>query len=54
MGISYSFSFLFFILSLALIPVNPIFGMFMIPKTFAYMTAFTYLIKGVIRPAAAV
>jgi len=53
MGISFVFSFLFFILSLALIPINPKFGMFMIPKTFAYMTAFIYLIKGVIRPAPA-
>jgi len=24
--------------------------MFMIPKTFAYMTAFVYIIKGVIKP----
>ncbi len=51
MGISFGFSFLFFILALALIPINPKFAMFMIPKTFAYMTAFTYLIRGVIRPA---
>lgn len=49
-GISFAFSFLFFALSLALIPVNENFGMFMIPKTFAYMTAFFYLIKGVILP----
>ena len=47
-GIGFVFSFLFFILSLALIPLNQKFGMFMIPKTFAYMTAFFYLIKGVI------
>ena len=49
-GIGFAFSFLFFALSLALIPVNENFGMFMIPKTFAYMTAFFYLIKGVILP----
>jgi peptidoglycan/LPS O-acetylase OafA/YrhL len=50
-GIGLAFSFLFFILSLALIPVNEKLAMFMIPKTFAYMTAFIYLIKGVIIPA---
>jgi hypothetical protein len=49
-GVSFVFSFFFFTLTLGLIPVNPMFGMFMIPKTFAYMTAFTYIIKGVIRP----
>jgi len=47
-GIGFAFSFLFFILSLALIPLNERFAMFMIPKTFAYMVAFFYLIKGVI------
>ncbi len=49
-GIGFAFSFLFFALSLALIPANENFGMFMIPKTFAYMTAFFYLINGVILP----
>ena len=49
-GISLLFSFLFFILTLALLPFNEMFGLFMIPKTFAYMVAFTYLIKGVILP----
>jgi hypothetical protein len=47
-GIGFAFSFLFFILSLGLIPLNERFAMFMIPKTFAYMVAFFYLIKGVI------
>ena len=47
-GAGFAFSFLFFFLSLALIPVNGIFGMFMIPKTFAYMFAFYNLIKGFI------
>ena len=47
-GIGFAFSFLFFILSLALIPLNERFAMFMIPKTFTYMVAFFYLIKGVI------
>jgi hypothetical protein len=47
-GAGFTFSFLFFFLSLALIPVNGIFGMFMIPKTFAYMFAFYHLIKGFI------
>lgn len=46
-GIGFACSFLFFILSLALIPLNEKFGMFMIPKTFAYMLAFIYLIKGI-------
>jgi hypothetical protein len=49
-GVCFVFSFLFFVLTLALIPVKPIFGLFMIPKTFAYMTAFVYIIKDVIRP----
>ncbi len=52
-GVSFVFSFLFFVLTLAFIPVNPLFGLFMIPKTFAYMTAFIYLIKGVILPTPA-
>ena len=47
-GIGFAFSFLFFFLSLALLPINERFAMFMIPKTFAYMFAFFYLIKGVI------
>jgi hypothetical protein len=46
-GIGFACSFLFFILSLALIPLNEKFGMFMIPKTFAYMLAFIYLIKSI-------
>ena len=49
-GVCFVFSFLFFVLTLALIPVKPVFGLFMIPKTFAYMTAFVYIIKDVIRP----
>ena len=51
-GTGFAFSFLFFFLSLALIPVNELFGMFMIPKTFAYMFAFYNLIKGFILPTA--
>jgi len=47
-GISLLFSFLFFILTLALLPYNEMFGLFMIPKTAAYIVAFTYVIKGVI------
>jgi len=49
-GISLLFSFFFFILTLALIPYNEKFGLFMIPKTIAYVVAFIYLIKGVILP----
>lgn len=49
-GIGFAFSFLFFFLSLSLMPINELFGMFMIPKTFAYMFAFYHLIKGVIAP----
>jgi hypothetical protein len=49
-GIGFAFSFLFFFLSLSLMPVNELFGMFMIPKTFAYMFAFYHLINGVIAP----
>ncbi len=51
--ISFAFSFLFFALSLGLLPVNENFAMFMIPKTFAYMTAFVCLIRNVIRPVPA-
>jgi hypothetical protein len=49
-GTGFAFSFLFFFLSLSLMPVNELFGMFMIPKTFAYMFAFYHLITGVIAP----
>lgn len=49
-GISLLFSLAFFILSLALIPYNEKFGLFMIPKTIAYIVAFIYIIKGVILP----
>jgi hypothetical protein len=49
-GIGFAFSFLFFVLFLALVPLSEKFGMFMILKTFAYMLAFFYLIKGVIIP----
>jgi hypothetical protein len=49
-GIGFAFSFLFFFLSLSLMPLNELFGMFMIPKTFAYMFAFYNLINGVIAP----
>jgi hypothetical protein len=49
-GTSLLFSFLFFILTLALLPFNEMFGLFMIPKTVTYMVAFIYLIKGVILP----
>jgi len=44
-------SFAFFALTLSLIPFNVKFSMFMIPKTFAYMTAFYFLIKGFLAPA---
>jgi hypothetical protein len=49
-GIGFAFSFLFFFLSLSLMPINELFGMFMIPKTFAYLFAFFHLITGVIAP----
>jgi hypothetical protein len=45
-GTGFLFSFLFFFLFLALAQTS----IFMILKTFAYMTAFFYLIKGVILP----
>jgi hypothetical protein len=44
------FSFLFFALTLSLRPLNEKFSLFMIPKTFAYMSAFYYLIKGFLAP----
>lgn len=53
-GIGFAFSFLFFSLSLSLLPINERLAMFMIPKTFAYMFAFFYLIKGVIIPTSEV
>jgi len=47
-GIGFTFSFLFFTLFLALMTLNEKAGIFMVLKTFAYMVAFFYLIKGVI------
>lgn len=38
-------SFLFFILTLALLPIDSMFGLFMIPKTLAYMVSFGAIIK---------
>jgi hypothetical protein len=43
-GWGFIFSFLFFVLTLGLIPLNTKFGMFMIPKTFAYMVSFISLV----------
>jgi hypothetical protein len=45
-GIGFAFSFLFFTLFLLLTTFNSEPGIFMILKTFAYMIAFFYLIKG--------
>lgn len=47
-GIGFIFSFLFFTLFLLLTTLNSEPGIFMILKTFAYMLAFFYLIKGFI------
>ena len=47
-GIGFTFSFLFFTLFLLLTTLNSEPGIFMILKTFAYMLAFFYLIKGFI------
>ena len=47
-GISFAFSFLFFTLFIFLNTFNSEPGIFMILKTFAYMTAFFYIIKGFI------
>ena len=47
-GIGFAFSFLFFTLFLLLNTLNSEPGIFMILKTFAYMTAFFYVIKGFI------
>ncbi len=47
-GIGFAFSFLFFTLFLILNTLNSEPGIFMILKTFAYMIAFFYLIKGFI------
>jgi len=41
-------SFLFFILTLVLLPINSAFGMMMIPKTFAYTFALISLNKGLV------
>jgi len=43
-------SFLFFILTLALLPINNKFGMMMIPKTFAYAFSLISLDLGFLRP----
>jgi hypothetical protein len=45
-------SFVCFVLTLALAPFTPKSSVFMIFKTFAYMTAFYFLIKGFLAPAA--
>ena len=47
-GIGFAFSFLFFTLFLFLTTLKSEPGVFMILKTFAYMTAFFYVIKGFI------
>jgi len=44
------FSFLFFVLTRALLLYNQMFGLSMVPKTIAYIVAFIYLIQGVILP----
>ena len=49
-GIGFAFSFLFFTLFLFLTTLNSEPGIFMILKTFAYMIAFFYVIKGFIIP----
>ena len=49
-GIGFAFSFLFFTLFLIVVTLTDTTGFFMILKTFAYMLAFFYLIKGVIIP----
>jgi len=49
-GIGFALSFVFFIITLALIPLSEKFGLLMIPKTVAYVVAFWYVIKGVILP----
>lgn len=42
------FSFVFFILTIVLLPIDTSYGMFMIPKTFAYAFALICLIKGLL------
>lgn len=42
------FSFVFFILTIVLLPIDSSFGMFMIPKTFAYAFALGALIRGLL------
>lgn len=39
-------SFVFYILHLTLYPINNIFGMFMLPKSLAYMAEVYYIVKG--------
>ncbi len=46
-GYSLIFSFLFFLLTLTHLPMSPLFGMFMIPKTIAYFISFYYLSKAI-------
>jgi hypothetical protein len=40
-------SFLFFILHISLYPINTMFGMFMIPKSIAYLVEVYYLVEGI-------
>ena len=50
-GISFVFSFIFYFLTLALLPVSTVFGYFMIPKTVAYLVAYYFILTGVVRSA---
>lgn len=45
-GVMFIVSFVFFIGTIALLPLDSRFGMLMIPKTFAYIAAYFYILKG--------
>lgn len=48
-GFCFIISFLFYTLTIALIPINPAAGMLMIPKTFAYIAAIIIIYKDILR-----
>jgi len=48
-GICFILSFAFYTLTIALIPIMPAAGMFMIPKTFAYMAAVIIVYKDILK-----
>ena len=47
-GICFIFSYLFFFLTLTLIPINSVFGILMLPMTVAYVVAYILILRRVV------